>query len=61
MTTNERIMKAAAALKANNISGRVKGVQVDEYNANIVYIRIQENVAWDISQYTINIRTGKVA
>ena len=61
MTTRDRIMRAAEVLKANDIRGTVKGAHVDEYNGNVVYIRIQERPDWDISSYVINIRSGKVA
>ena len=55
---NPKIKQAAEILKARGIRGTVKGAQVE---GNKVHIRIQENPDWDISQYEVNVRTGRVA
>ena len=54
---NPKIKRTAEILKARGIRGTVKGAHVE---GNKVHIRIQERLDWDISQYEINIKTGKV-
>ena len=58
MTTKERILKAIEVLKSNGIKGTIKDVYTE---GNNVIFKLQERNDWDISDYTVNMRTMEVA